>query len=512
MPKQLLPLTVSAPGFYGLNTQQSGSILPPGWATKLDNFVFDNVGRIASRQGSQQLNSSAQSGTPTNRTIHEYIDASGASLNIFAGGNKLWKEVSGTITDITGTATTPTGDNWQFANFNGWCVGYQDGHEPIFLETTASNFIDAADFGGAASKTMYDGAMVISAFGRTWTVYNNTLYYSDLLIHSYAGGSSGNFDLAKFWPNGMDEAVAIAVLENNLVVFGKQSLILYQNADEVSNMSIVGGLDGVGCIARDSIQMIGSDLVFLSDSGLRTLSRAIVEGSLPLSDISRHVRGDLINGALNETAANIKSVYNPKQGFYLLSLPTTGQSWCFDLKFPNEDGSWKSSTWDIAPTGLMYSQDDTMYLSLTDGYLSKYTGYAHEADSTGLNGTAYTLNYEGVWNDFGVDFSNFLKILKNVSLLGSGTPSSSIAFKWAVDYESTFHTRNLTFNQTAPATYGTAKYDVDTFAASGSFERIRSPLSKAGQVILYGFTTNINGYEFALQRLDILAKIGRLKI
>ena len=56
MAKNLAPLTISAPGFLGLNTQQAGSILPPGWATKLDNVIYDDVGRIASRKGSQQLN------------------------------------------------------------------------------------------------------------------------------------------------------------------------------------------------------------------------------------------------------------------------------------------------------------------------------------------------------------------------------------------------------------------------------------------------------------------------
>jgi len=104
MPKQLIPLTISAPGFLGLNTQQAGSILPPGWATKLDNCVFDNIGRIASRKGTQQVHEDAISGTPTMRSGHEYVDRTGQSIMIWAGDNKIWKEVLNVVTDITGTS------------------------------------------------------------------------------------------------------------------------------------------------------------------------------------------------------------------------------------------------------------------------------------------------------------------------------------------------------------------------------------------------------------------------
>jgi hypothetical protein len=258
MPKSLLPLTVSAPGFFGLNTQNAGSVLPVGWSTKAENCIFDEVGRLASRKGSQRLNATVVTSTPRIRQVHEYIDASGNTLNIFAADNKIYKEVSGTMTDISGTITTPTGDDWQFANFNGTCVGYQASHAPIVLTTTGGTFANA-------SGTQHNGNMVLSAHGRLWTALSNTLYYSDLLTNNYTGGSSGTFDLAKFWPNGMDEAVALAEFNGLLLVFGKHSIIVYENADDVSNMAIVEGIDGIGCPYRDSIASVGNDIIFASN-------------------------------------------------------------------------------------------------------------------------------------------------------------------------------------------------------------------------------------------------------
>lgn len=504
MPKQLAPLTVQAPGFMGLNTQQAGSILPPGWATKLDNFVFDDVARIASRQGTQQVNGTVITNTPVVRATHEYIDASGNIVHIVAGDNKIWKEVAGTMTDVSGTITTPTADNWKFVNFNGWCVGFQSGHAPIVA--TSATTPAFADSGG----TQYNGSMGLSAYGRLWTVSANTLYYSDLLINNFTGGSSGSFDLAKFWPNGMDEAVAIADFNGFLVVFGKDSIIVYENADDITNMAIVEGIKGIGCVARDSVQVVGKDITFLSDSGLRTLGRTLEQEKLPITDISQHNRDNLLAVLSGETEANIKSVYNSDKGFYLLSMPAAGVSYYFDLKFPNEDGTWKTTKWNIAPTALSFSQDHTMYMAVDSGYISKYFGYTDGADSASANGSSYTIDYEGVWNDFGEEVANQIKILKNVSVLGAGTTSSNVVFKWAVDYEQTYHTRALTFSSNPPAAYGSAQYSVDVFSATGSFERVRSSLSNSGQVILYGITTTIDGTAFALQRLDVLAKIGRL--
>lgn len=506
MAKNLAPLTISAPGFLGLNTQQAGSILPPGWATKLDNVIYDDVGRIASRKGSQQLNTTVIPNTPTISSVHEYVDASGVRVNILAGDNKIFKEVAGVITDVSGTITTPTGDDWQFANFNGWCVGFQNGHVPIVATSaTAPSFVDS---GG----TQYNGDMVLSAYGRIWTVFGNDLKYSDLLINDFTGGSSGAFDLAKFWPNGMDEAVAIVDFNGLLIVFGKESTLIYENADDVNNMALVEGLDGIGCIARDSVQVIGKDIIFLSSSGLRSFGRSIKEESMPLTDISQHIRDSILSLALNETAVEITSVYNSDDGFYLISFPTQGISYMFDLKFPNQDGTWKAATWDIGPTALMYSEDHVMHMAASNGYLSTYTGYRDEDASSGSGGASYQMLFDGVWNDFGEEVAPFLKIPKNVSVLASGTPASSITFKWAVDYSTVFHERSLAFNTNPPSAYGIAQYGIDTYSATGDFERIRSTLSHSGQVIKVGIETTISGNALALQRLDVLAKVGRLAL
>ena len=71
----------------------------------------------------------------------------------------------------------------------------------------------------------------------------------------------------------------------------------------------------MGGIARDTIQSIGTDVIFLSDSGVRSLMRTIQEKSAPLRDLSKNVRSDLISSLAVETLANLKSVYSEKNAF-----------------------------------------------------------------------------------------------------------------------------------------------------------------------------------------------------
>lgn len=503
MSKSIVPLNISHPGRLGLNVQEAGGVLPLEWATTLNNFVYDKYGRLVSRKGSQQVNASAMSGTPTVRSMHEYVDAAGNTVLIFAGGNTIWKNVSGTITDISGSITTPTADNWQFANFNGTCVGYQSGHVPIVLTTTAGTFADA-------TGTQYNGNMVLSAYGRLWTTFSNTLYYSDLLINNYTGGTSGSIDLSLYWPNGMDEAVALADFNDFLIVFGKKSIIIVGSGDDVTNLYVSDSIRGIGCLARDSIQTMGTDLLFLSATGVRSLGRVIQEKSNPIGDVSIHIRDSLLDTMSGENVNYIKSVNNREEGFYLLSFPTEGKTYCFDTKGKSPDGSLRVTVWDMSPTCLSYSQDLKMYMGVTDGYISEYTGYRDEDDSSGVGGSPYNILYESGWTDFGEEVSAYVKILKKIRTKTSGLSGSGHIIKWAVDYREVWDSSSLVYDTITFPRFGQSQFGVSRFAGGTVFQQSNKSMTWAGQIVKIGFQGEVNNLPVTLQGFDLMAKLGRL--
>ena len=79
MAQKLQNVTISAPGFSGINTQDSPIDLDPSFAKVADNCVIDSFGRIGARNGYELLTSDATNlgASVGTESIFEYIDQSG---------------------------------------------------------------------------------------------------------------------------------------------------------------------------------------------------------------------------------------------------------------------------------------------------------------------------------------------------------------------------------------------------------------------------------------------------
>ena len=487
MPRPLVPLEIHAPGVYGLNKQGGDGILPVGWATKAINLVFNSVGRLASRKGTKDRLLAANDFSGTVTVGHEYIDAANAKAIIYVDDTAIYAESGTGRTNITNSMVIRP---YKFVNFNGTCVGHHPDAVPIEITTVGDTTFSAS------SGTQYNGDDVLAAWGRLWVIDSsaNTLYYSDLLINNFTGGSSGSFDLAKYWPNGMDTAVAIAEWSDFLVVFGRSAIIIYENPDDpTTSMAIADIIEGTGCLARDSVQQVGTDLVFLSGSGVKSLGRVVQEKSLPQRDISKNVR-DYINTCYSETEV-IKSLYSEEHRFYLLSFRNCGVVICFDMSVRLEDGSYRATEWVMTISDMFVLQNKTVVLITSDGTntaAANYTGYLDNVLSDGSGGDTYDIDYEGVWNDFGEEVGYRKKILKSVTTLIGGTNGDTATVKWAVDYTSDFDTVDIIFPEINNAAAG-----------------VKRPMTKSGEVAKIGLSSTIYGTEKTLKRFNIMAKLGR---
>jgi len=120
MAQQLQNITVAAPGFGGLNTQESPIGGDPSFASVADNCVIDKLGRIGARKGWDAVSSNGAAVLGSSRgieTVFEFVDTSGSIVVISAGNNKIFKG-TGTLVDITPSGYTPTANNWKCTTFN----------------------------------------------------------------------------------------------------------------------------------------------------------------------------------------------------------------------------------------------------------------------------------------------------------------------------------------------------------------------------------------------------------
>jgi hypothetical protein len=92
MTQRLQTFSVQAPGFFGLNTQDSPLTLEAGYASIATNCVIDQYGRIGARKGFSRVNSSSGNlGANDVKVIHELVQLDGTITVLFAGNNKLFK-------------------------------------------------------------------------------------------------------------------------------------------------------------------------------------------------------------------------------------------------------------------------------------------------------------------------------------------------------------------------------------------------------------------------------------
>ena len=445
------------------------------------NSYFYNMITVPSSAATGTLTASVDYATVAH-TNHPFIDGdtvtiSGATPSDFNGDFQV--TVVDTNTYTYTLASTPTG------NPTGTITATWDKGDPPKANT------------------------VLSAYGRIWAADTDdnktTVYWSNLLDGTaFAMGSAGSIDLSSVLVKGNDEIVALGAQNGRLIIFCKDNIVIYASGGNDTldpvNMQLVEVINGVGCIARDSVQNTGTDILFLSATGLMSLGRVIQEKSQPMRDLSKNIRDDLVN-AVNQISdkSTIKSVYSAVDAFYLLLLPEYKRVYCFDTRSMLQDGSARVTTWSDQTQSNMFMAGRTLYFGQANG-IAKYSGYQD-------NGTSYTMSYYTNFFDF--DNPTKLKILKRIGAILIGGNSQAVVLKAGFDYVNSYTSYPTTLENITNYEYGTSEYGIAEYSTGTIVDQIRAPMGGDGSVIQIGMEAKIDGDPLSMQRLDIYVKDGR---
>ncbi len=503
MAQPLRSIDLVAPAFKGVNSEDSPIAQDTSFAEIADNAIIDRQGRLASRKGNNVLTTNKTAlGADHIHNIHEFYDSAGNETIFSTGNNKIMSGTT-TLTDVTPGSYTITANDWKIVNFNDKAYFFQRGFDPLVHDNSNGLRTFTVANGGATNAT-FKANEVLAAFGRLFIAGNATndtiIYWSDLLDgNAFSGGSSGNIDVSKAWPDGADKIVALAAHNDLLVVFGEHSIIVYSGADSPASMAIADTVSGVGCIDRKTVVSIGSDLLFLSDDGLRSLGRTIQEKSLPISDLSRNVKQDLIAKLASKTSP-ASTVYSPENYFYLLCLPDSNLVYCFDLRGRLENGSFRVTKWpSVSFKSFARDRDGTIYIGTTDG-IGKYDGFDD-------NNSSYIFRYSSPGLTFG-DPSK-IKILKKIRPTIIGGNNVDIVLSWTYDFSVQANTSRFRVGSTNPAFFGVSEYTQAEFSLGDLISRKSLNCTGNGTVITVGLQTEVNGASISLQEMNVLALIGK---
>jgi len=505
MAQPLQSINLVAPAFKGINTEDSPLAQDTSFAEVADNAIIDRRGRLASRKGnSVTTTNKTVLGTDYLHNIHEFYDSAGNEVIFSTGNNKIMTGTT-TLVDATPGSYTISANDWKIFNFNDHAYFFQRGYEPLVYSNSLGAVTKMSSVSGASVASAQYAHEAIGAYGRVWCVGNasddNTIYWSDLLVgHDFSGGSSGSIDVSKAWPNGFDKVVAIAAHNGMLVIFGENNTLVYGGAESPASMALQDTIPGVGCVDRKSVQNIGTDLLFLTQTGLRSLGRSIQEKSLPITDLSRNIKQELIANTL-ATTESVSTVYSPENYFYLLCFPDLNLVYCFDVRGTLENGAYRVTRWPSVDFKSFHrDRNGDIYIGTTAG-LGTYDNYFD-------NGSVYRFRYFSPGLSFG-DPSK-IKMLKKIRPTIIGGNNADIFLKWSYDFETATSTSTFRTSSATPGFYGQSEYNVAEYAEEGTIiSRSSINTTGYGSVISVGLETDINGYALSLQELNVLALIGK---
>ena len=476
-------------------------------------------------------------------SIFEFKDVAGnitylssGNLNIYSGSTTLKLETIKSSGGNPSTDLSPqptfTGNRWQWAalpegtgpDANSYGFAAQLGNPLLVwrrkgtVDPHTGDFIlqkvdQTTGYGNRPTGvTTFDPDCILSAFGRIWvanlTSNKSTIYYSRLVDPAqFSGTGSGLIDIASVVGNN-DEVVALAQHNKYLVIFCKNNIVVYQGANDPTTMTLADTIKGVGCIARDSVQNTGNDLIFLSKSGVRSFNRTVQENSMPLRELSLNIRDDLVGYLTVETLNNIKSAYFERDAFYLITFPGSQTMVYFDLRNVLPNGAARTTLWNnnagISYKAFCATEDRKLLLGVPNG-MAEYSGYLD-------NTASYTFKYYTSNSDLGAPTQE--KLLKKANLVVIGSGDQDFAFKYGYDYTLNLLSVNIVQNlgaKTFSKYNTTAKYNISKYASAGiGVNTVSLPLTGSGKVLQFGVEATVNDNPVSIQKIDVYLKTGKI--
>lgn len=480
---------ISAPGFKGLNSQDASSDLPEGFALTANNCIIDKFGRIGSRKGvmavgAQTLGKITFISEVRNKTI------SATDSSFFVDGVAKYTAVSGHETQAAVTVMQQNGPDF--------LVMVSDADVPLSFDGTDVVPLVISAYPTGLSAVDFLPSIIMSGYGRLWTAGpngGNVIYFSDLLNPgNWATGSSGRLDITTMV--GEDKIVGLAAHNNALIIFLRNNILIYSGPANPAGMALLDTINGLGCIAKGSIQRTGEDIIFLSRTGLRSLNRTVQEKSAPLNDLSKNVRDELMTAVLDSTGASIKSVYSPENSFYLLSLPEAFVTYCFDTRIA---GQWRVTTWTIAPTAMISNSKGIVIFGGPSG-LSTYAGVND-------NGVSFRMIYATSW--ITASSPTTVKILKKMSSVIVGGAGSTVIVKTAWDYKSYLQSHTIVIKQYPLFLFGKALFGKALYARGPIIDNSTINVGGAGRALQLILETEIYNEPVSIQSLGLYMKVGK---
>ena len=343
----------------------------PGSARILRNFEPSIFGGYTRIEGFEKFDTNALSNTGVVRGIHRY----GGNVyavrgnDLFRSGGSGWTQISDNATyNSAGTTVGGTG-KVRFLKYD------FDGTEKLMLvDSTGKPYrFDGTTFEQLSSlPTDTSGSSFAVNFKNHIFLGNgkNLVFsapYDDTDFTSASGG--GIINVA-------DTITGLIVFRERLIVFSESSINVL-NGNSVGDFQLQPVSRDLGCVAEDTIQEIGGDIIFLGPDGLRLFSGTDKIGDFGLAAVSKTIQVEILDLISSSPNGFSSTVIREKSQYRIFGFNST---------FTNDAAKGIGAT--QLETGIAFNDTRGINAFVT---FSEYDGFAERIYFANADGFVYQM-------------------------------------------------------------------------------------------------------------------------
>ena len=517
MAAEMVTQMLGAVGAAGMNTQASPIDLDPSFATLAINCYADEAGRPTARKSAQQYTTTHGTLlTSAVKRCYRHNKADGTSVRVLAGGGLILTATATTLTDST--AGPYADDYWQFASLNGKIFGVKESTAGVYFADTALTTPVAL-----TTPSSVQFKAIHAAYGRLWAITDTKLYWCDLLDGTaWSSGAFGSIDLQLVQTQMRDIAVAVTSFNGMIAVLCKNSIYVFDmdNTGTASNpqpnpnasnpIRLRDFIPFIGTVFRDSVVSTGDDVLFVSDDGVRSLSRSMAEqkGPAPLTDMSATNKDYVVNNLVRANATtSLTAAWDPERSWYMVFSADTEEVWLFDFGHRMQGSNiprmfiWRMGTAKKLYCGMWWS-DDVMEFGGASGVYRMNTYNASDS---------YDMQITTGWLSLGG--AERLDVFKRMMLNITGGGGQTITLRWYADFLSN-SVRSVQFSLTSGQTvyeFGVAEYEDAEYSSGVSTAELYQQIGGSGKVIQLDLTIPVAGTAVTINNSALFYKQGRVR-
>jgi len=214
-------------------------------------------------------------------------------------------------------------------------------------------------------------------FGVGSGAYRNTLYASDILDENVWDSANS---IVVNGDDGDEITAVVPHYKNRLIVFKKRRVFQIDIPPDATSaadwvISIIS--NNTGCVAGATAVQVASDILFLSDNGIRSLVRSVADDfssvGIPVSEVVKDVIQSINTGAISVATA----IYYDNR--YFLAIPTGASDinntiLVYNTALNAFEGTWSPQVLQFTLTNFNNAGSRAMFKK-TNGVIEQYAGY-----------------------------------------------------------------------------------------------------------------------------------------